>query len=133
MSQRLIIIFQGAVAYVHGASVPEIVPSGSPPVGTAAVNDFNWGYEDQQLSGIKKPADWKDLSAVCGSGTSQSPIDIVTADAVTPTTDVGALTTSMFDTDITGALANTGRVLRWFAIYGTGKPTISGGPLGTKV
>merc|ERR1719232_1037882 len=79
-----------------------------------------------------KPADWKNTYTSCddsGTSSKQSPIDIVTADAVTPTTDVGALTTTMFDTDITGALANTGRVLRWFAVWGTAKPTISGGPL----
>jgi len=105
-------------------------------VGIGAVQDFAWGYDSQSLMDILKPDDWENLStdaAVCGSGNSQSPIDIVTADAKTPTTDPGALTTTMFDMDITGALANTGRVLRWFAVWGLGKPTISGGPLGTKV
>ena len=66
-------------------------------------------------------------------GTSQSPINIVANDAVAATTDIGAVTTTLFDTDLTGALANTGRVLRWMHL-GTAKPTISGGPLdATKV
>lgn len=136
---KTVCLLLGAVAYVHGASVPEIVPavdSMGDLVGTNAVSDFDWGYDSQSLASMLKPADWKNTYTSCddsGTSSKQSPIDIVTADAVTPTTDAGALTTTMFDTDITGALANTGRVLRWFAVWGTGKPTISGGALGTKV
>ena len=86
--------------------------------------EYHWCYRDLSCDA----STWGDHFELC-NGMKQSPIDIVTADAKTPTTDPGALTTTMFDTDITGALANTGRVLRWFAVWGTAKPTISGGPL----
>jgi len=134
---KTVCLFLGAVAYIHGASVPINVPvdvSGALVV-TNGADDFEWRYADQALSGAKLPTDWKDLAAACDESSTtskQSPIDIVTADAKTETTDPGAVTTTMFDTDITGALGNTGRVLRWFAM-GTAKPTISGGPLGTEV
>ena len=136
MSQTLILNAIGAVAYVHGASVPIVVPSGLPGavVGTGAVQDFEWAYATQTIASAFLPSAWDSvasMTAVCNTGTSQSPIDIVTADAVAPTTDVGSVTSTLFDTDITGHLANTGRVLRWFAT-GTVKPTIAGGPLGTK-
>ena len=73
------------------------------------------------------------MNAVCNTGTSQSPINIVAADAKTASgTDIGAVMTTLFDTDITGYLANTGRVLRWMSL-GTARPTIMGGPLGTKM
>jgi len=133
---RTVSLFLGAVAYVHGASVPKVVPSGLPGavVGTNAVDDFEWAYATQTIASAFKPTVWDSVAsgtAVCNTGTSQSPINIVTADAVAPTTDVGSVTSTLFDTDITGHLANTGRVLRWFAT-GTVKPTIAGGPLGTK-
>jgi len=132
---KTVCLLLGAVAYVHGASVPIVVPADDGAgnlVATNGVQDFAWRYESQALAAAHKPADWNNIDAACddsGTSSKQSPIDIVTADAVTPTTDAGALTTTMFDTDITGALANTGRVLRWYAIWGTAKPTISGGPL----
>ena len=139
MSQRLIITSLGAIAiaYVYGASIPEVVPSvdvNGNLVGTYVINDMNWKYEGHSLAGSKKPDEWKDEPAWAkcddsGLSSKQSPINIVTADAVTPTTDPGALNTTMFDADITGALGNTGRVLRWFAVWGTARPTISGGPL----
>jgi len=133
---KTVCLFLGAVAYVHGASVPIVVPSGLPGavVGTGAVQDFEWAYATQTIASAFLPSAWDSvasMTAVCNTGTSQSPIDIVTADAVAPTTDVGSVTSTLFDTDITGHLANTGRVLRWFAT-GTVKPTIAGGPLGTK-
>jgi len=133
---KTVCLFLGAVAYVHGASVPIVVPSGLPGavVGAGAVQDFEWAYATQTIASAFLPSAWDSvasMTAVCNTGTSQSPIDIVTADAVAPTTDVGSVTSTLFDTDITGHLANTGRVLRWFAT-GTVKPTIAGGPLGTK-
>ena len=138
MSQRLIITSLGTLAYVHGASIPSVGlyvnKANGALVGDFGINDFDWKYEDQSLADSKKPDEWKDKPewAKCddsGLSSKQSPINIVTADAVTPTTDPGALTTTMFDADITGALGNTGRVLRWFAVWGTARPTISGGPL----
>lgn len=133
---KTVCLFLGAVAYVHGASVPIIVPSGLPGavVGTGAVQDFEWAYATQTIASAFLPTAWDSVASttvVCNTGTSQSPINIVTTDAVAPTTDVGSVTSTLFDTDITGHLANTGRVLRWFAT-GTVKPTIAGGPLGTK-
>lgn len=132
---KTVCLFLGAVAYVHGASVPVVVPSGLPGavVGTGAVSDFEWAYQSQTVASAQKPATWDMVmsgTAICNTGTSQSPINIVAADAVVPTADVGSVTSTLFDRDITGHLANTGRVLRWFAT-GTVKPTITGGPLGT--
>jgi len=127
---KTVCLFLGAIAYVHGASIPEHVPSGAALEAAGGVSDFNWKYDTQGLANAKIPAEWKDLTGygTCGSGTKQSPINIDPDDVMTETTDVGAVNTTMFDMDIPGALANTGRVLRWFAM-GTVKPTISGGPL----
>jgi len=125
---KTVCLLLGAIAYVHGASIPEHVPSGAALEAADGVNDWTWKYDSQGLSGAKIPAEWKDISGVCDTGTKQSPINIDPDDVKTETTDVGAVNTTMFDMDIPGALANTGRVLRWFAM-GTVKPTISGGPL----
>ena len=102
---------------------------------TGGVDDFKWRYDAQTLAMSVAPADWNTLTgaAACGTGATtemQSPINIVANDAVAATTDIGAVTTTLFDTDITGALVNTGRVARWIAT-GNAKPTISGGPLGS--
>lgn len=138
----------GAVAYVHGASILQVKPTPvggvlvAPGVADAAgqagagVNDFLWKYTGQNLAASLDPTMWNTLPAasnpgagVCGTGTSQSPINIITASATTAATDIGAVTTTLFDTNIRGVLVNTGRVLRWMAL-GTA-PTITGGPLAT--
>ena len=132
-NQTIFLIFPGAVAYVHGASIiiDNGEPAGTPLVGTNGVADFTWRYDSQTLTGSQPPNMWNTLTGagVCGTGVSQSPINIVANDAKAATgADIGAVTTTLFDTDLTGALANTGRVLRWMHL-GTAKPTISGGPL----
>ena len=113
---------------------------GSPDVvvATAGLDDFAWRYDSQSLTGAHDPANWHMVDTTAGTGsqlcsdttvgTSQSPINIVAADARAATADIGAVTTTLFDTAITGALANTGRVARWIAT-GNANPTISGGPL----
>ena len=70
--------------------------------------------------------------AVCNTGTRQSPVDIVTQAAVpvSPVT-VPGLVTAGFEDDISGFLANTGRMLQ-FAVLGYARPTIEAGPLGDK-
>ena len=145
--------FLGAVAYVHGASILQVKPTpdgSTPPVlvaqgvadaagqAGAGVNDFLWRYASQNLAASLDPTMWNTLpvasnpgAGVCGTGTSQSPINIITASATTAAADIGAVTTTLFDTNIRGVLANTGRVLRWMALGAA--PTITGGPLVAKV
>ena len=62
----------------------------------------------------------------------QSPVDIVTqaAVSVSPVTVPGLVSTG-FEDDISGFLANTGRMLQ-FAVLGYARPTIEAGPLGDK-
>lgn len=140
-------LFIGAVAYVHGASILQVKPTpdasgvlqalgvaDAAGQAGAGVNDFLWKYTGQNLAASLDPTMWNTLpvasnpgAGVCGSGTSQSPINIITASATTAAADIGAVTTTLFDTNIRGVLVNTGRVLRWMAL-GTA-PTITGGPL----
>ena len=70
--------------------------------------------------------------AVCNTGTRQSPVDILTqaAVSVSPVTVPGLVSTG-FEDDISGFLANTGRMLQ-FAVLGYARPTIEAGPLGDK-
>ena len=75
----------------------------------------------------------KELSqdVVCNTGLHQSPVNIVTSDLVTEASDPGAIITSGLEEDISGHLANTGRMLQ-FAFLGFARPTITGGPLNGK-
>ena len=68
---------------------------------------------------------------VCNTGLHQSPINIVTSALVTEASDPGAIITSGFEEDMSGDLANTGRMLQ-FAVLGFARPTITGGPLNGK-
>ena len=68
---------------------------------------------------------------VCNSGTAQSPIDILTDYVETDTDDVGEIQGTLFDEDIEGYLANTGRLVQ-FVYLGFLRPTIEGGPLQDK-
>ena len=68
---------------------------------------------------------------MCNTGLHQSPINIVTSALVTEASDPGAIITSGFEEDISGDLANTGRMLQ-FAVLGFARPTITGGPLNGK-
>ena len=80
---------------------------------------------------------WNTLAGagVCDTGNRQSPIDIVAATTTVAAADPGAVTSTLFDTDISGVLVNTGRVLRWMASLDGIRaiPTITGGPLAAKV
>ena len=134
--------FLGAVAYVHGASIiqPGQIPSGSPLSATIAVadQDFLWKYASQTgITGAVNPPMWNTLAGagVCDTGNRQSPIDIVAATTTVAAADPGAVTSTLFDTDISGVLVNTGRVLRWMASLDGIRaiPTITGGPLAAKV
>ena len=133
MSQSIaiIVVSSGTVAYINGASINNVDPA----TATGKIEDWEWKYDTQTVPSSHLPSAWDmvSMNAVCNTGTSQSPINIVAADAKTATgTDIGAVMTTLFDTDITGYLANTGRVLRWMSL-GTARPTIMGGPLGTKM
>lgn len=95
---------------------------------------FTWKYDSQTLPSAHDPSDWGSYTAAatCGTGTSQSPIDVVTADVQTESPDVGAVVGSLFDAELDGYLINTGRGVR-FSHLGMARPTISGGPLADKV
>ena len=105
-----------------------------PETATGAGDGFTWKYQDQTVTNSYDPADWDmaDATYVCNTGTMQSPIDIVSASTKAPTTDPGAIVGTLFDKDIDGYLANTGRALRYM-LFGYARPTISGGALGTKI
>ena len=64
-------------------------------------------------------------------GTAQSPINVVTNDVVIEQNDIGDVITIGFDSELEGYLANTGRMLQ-FMNFGFFRPTIEGGPLGSK-
>ena len=65
---------------------------------------------------------------MCNIGSAQSPIDIVTDHVETNLNDVGEVQGTLFEDDIEGYLANTGRMLQ-FVLLGFLRPTIQGGPL----
>ena len=99
-------------------------------IGAGNVEAFTWKYDTQTLAGAVAPNSW---AGVCGTGTSQSPINIVTADVTTDTTgDIGAVTGNHMDLELDGYLINNGRTLR-YSHLGYAKPTITGGALGSKV
>lgn len=131
----------GLIVGAHGASIDvlQVDTATDNAVYNGAAGDaeaFTWRYESQTLAGAIKPADWGTggwaSAAKCDTGTSQSPINIVSADLVTETTDPGALVGTLWDTDMEGYLVNNGRVLR-FSHLGMARPTVTGGPAGTKV
>ena len=95
---------------------------------------FTWKYDSQTFASAHAPDDWGTYTAAatCGTGTSQSPIDVVTADVETKAEDVGAVVGNLFDRELSGYLLNTGRGVR-FSHLGMARPTITGGPLGDKV
>jgi len=129
------ILVLGALSYASGASIHNVFPDASmPETATGAGDGFTWKYQDQTVTNSYDPADWDmaDATYVCNTGTMQSPIDIVSASTKAPTTDPGAIVGTLFDKDIDGYLANTGRALRYM-LFGYARPTISGGALGTKI
>ena len=65
---------------------------------------------------------------VCNSGSAQSPINIVTDNVLTESNDVGSIEGTLFDEDIFGYIANTGRMVQ-FVLLGFSRPSIGGGPL----
>ena len=130
----------GAISYAAGASIHEVgiadtMASDDPAFAFTGVFDnyalTEWKYAAQTEGTANAPADWNNVNAVCGTGTSQSPIDVVTADVMTEATDVGAIEAHNLDLNLDGYLANTGRLLSWM-YFGYTRPTIRGGPLGTK-
>ena len=58
----------------------------------------------------------------------QSPINIVTDNVLTESNDVGSIEGTLFDEDIFGYIANTGRMVQ-FVLLGFSRPSIGGGPL----
>ena len=132
-------IILGALTYVHGASINSVIPNlmlqEAPETVTGPSDSFTWKYEAQTVANSYDPDEWDMAdtgnSYVCNTGMKQSPINIDTATVKTPTTDPGAIWSTLFDKDIDGYLANTGRVLRYM-LFGYARPTISGGPLAAK-
>ena len=100
---------------------------------TGSVDDFTWKYETQTVANSYDPDMWDMASTnVCGTGTSQSPINLEQLKAKAAATDPGRIQGNLWDADLEGYLANTGRVLRYM-IFGMARPTITGGPLMNKM
>lgn len=122
------------LACVNGASIDELMPDITTDSSVyngdgGDAEAFTWKYDTQTLASADDPASWY---GTCNTGTSQSPINIVRADVETATTDIGAITGTLFDRELEGYLVNNGRVLR-FSHLGFARPAITGGALGTKV
>ena len=109
--------------------------------------NLEWKYESQTVPNSYDPSQWdlvkilnwpKSINfnnhfqvgndPVCNSGTAQSPIDIVTGNVNTENSDVGQIHGTLFEEDIEGYMANTGRMVQ-FVLLGFLRPTLEGGPL----
>lgn len=127
----------GLIAGASGASIDvlEVDTATQSAVAGVIPEAFTWKYDSQTLASAHDPSDWGSYTAAdtCGTGTSQSPIDVVTANVMTETGgDVGAIVGHLFDRELSGYLSNNGRGVR-FSHLGMARPTISGGALGTKI
>jgi len=125
---RTLAALLGLAAAVHGANIPAYYGTYSDGT-TGGINDNLWGYDG--MTGVTLPAAWGGTWATCDvSATTtkqQSPIDIVTANAVAAPTVGDLMISSVFNTTMNGVLSNTGRALTW-EIDQTTRPTLMGGP-----
>ena len=78
-----------------------------------------------QVDSEHSPSNWPTQFPEYCSGSSQSPVDIETSKAVTPSSDPGAITLTGYDADMTAKIVNTGHTAK-LTLEGT-QPTISGG------
>ena len=110
----------------HGGSISNIHVS---PYEDYAYGEqsLEWKYESQTVANSLDPGDWDqfDEDAVCNTGQAQSPINIDTDNI--EEVEVGVITGVGFNTNITGYLANTGRMVQ-FTLLSFNRPTIKGGP-----
>ena len=74
---------------------------------------------------VDSPGHWPTQFPEYCSGTSQSPVNIETSQAVTPFSDPGAITLTGYDAEMTAKIVNTGHTAK-MTLEGT-QPTISGG------
>lgn len=127
----------GLIAGASGASIDVLeVDTATHAAVTGIIPEaFTWKYDSQTAVSAHDPSDWGSYTAAatCGTGTSQSPIDVVSSDVMTETGgDVGAIVGHLWDRELNGYLSNNGRGVR-FSHLGMARPTISGGALGDKI
>jgi len=133
----------GAISCAAGASIHDVGIDDTMLADAALSGAFDkyhlkqWKYAAQTEpdANNKNPTDWGDgtltAATTCKTGTMQSPIDIKKTSVTQDATDVGAVMGHGLDLNLDGYLANTGRLLSWL-YFGYNRPTINGGPLGTK-
>ena len=74
---------------------------------------------------VDSPSNWPTKHPEYCSGSAQSPIDIETSEAITPSSDPGAITLTGYDAEMMAKIVNTGHTAK-MTLEGP-QPTISGG------